>query len=80
MAWFILLSTVAGYGLYWLCLRQSSVTHVGSLICLTPPVTMIWAWLMFAEPIAPAAVAGFVVCMLGVVLTRISPATASESA
>ena len=42
VAWFILFSTIGGYGLYWLCLRRSSATRVGSLIYLTPPVTMIW--------------------------------------
>ncbi len=70
IAWFILFSTIAAYGLYWLCLRRTTATRVGSLIYLTPPVTMIWAWAMFAEPLAPMAVTGFAVCLLGVGLTR----------
>lgn len=40
VAWFILFSTVGEYGLYWLCLRKSTATRVGSLIYLTPPVTI----------------------------------------
>ncbi len=70
LAWFILFSTIGGYGLYWLCLRRSSATRVGSLIYLTPPVTMIWGWLMFSETITIAAVIGFFICMTGVFLTR----------
>lgn len=70
VAWFILFSTIGGYGLYWLCLRTSTATRVGSLIYLTPPVTMIWGWLMFSEKITIAAVIGFVICIAGVFLTR----------
>ncbi|MCM2439424.1 DMT family transporter [Agrobacterium vitis] len=70
VAWFILFSTIGGYGLYWLCLRKSTATRVGSLIYLTPPVTMIWGWLMFSEPITTLAVVGFVICIVGVMLTR----------
>lgn len=78
VAWFILFSTIGGYGLYWLCLRRSSATRVGSLIYLTPPVTMIWGWLMFSETITIAAVIGFFICMTGVFLTR--PATSVRRA
>lgn len=70
VAWFILFSTIGGYGLYWLCLRRSTATRVGSLIYLTPPVTMIWGWLMFSEPITTPAIIGFVVCIVGVLMTR----------
>lgn len=70
VAWFVLFSTLGGYGLYWLCLRRSSAVRVGSLIYLTPPVTMLWAWAQFGEPLAPAAVAGFLLCLGGVALAR----------
>ena len=78
VAWFIFFSTLGGYGLYWLCLRRSTATRVGSLIYLTPPVTMIWGWLMFSEAITAGAVIGFVICIVGVVLTR--PATSARRA
>jgi drug/metabolite transporter (DMT)-like permease len=67
--WFVLLSTFGGYGLYWACLKRTSATRVSSLIYLTPPVTMVWAWLMFGETLSAAAVAGLVVCFCGVTLT-----------
>lgn len=70
IAWFVLFSTVAAYGLYWLCLKRSTATRVGSLIYLTPPVTMIWAWTMFSEALSFAAVIGFAFCLVGVALAR----------
>lgn len=68
--WFVLFSTIGAYGFYWLCLRQMRATHVASLIYLTPPVIMIWAWLMFGEEIQPLAVVGFLICIVGVGLAR----------
>lgn len=70
VAWFVLFSTVLAYGLYWLCLRRSTATRVGSLIYLTPPVTMVWAWAMFGEALSPVALIGFAICLLGVGLAR----------
>lgn len=70
VAWFIFFSTFAGYGLYWLCLRRTTATRVSSLIYLTPPVTMIWAWAMFGEAAGPTAFGGFALCLLGVALSR----------
>lgn len=68
--WFVLFSTIGGYGLYWLCLRWSSATRVGSLIYLTPPVTMGWAWAMFGDPLTPAALVGAILCLVGVALVQ----------
>ncbi|WP_426153341.1 DMT family transporter [Pseudomonas sp. DC3000-4b1] len=50
--WTVGLSTLGGYGLYWLCLRRSSGTRVASVLYLSPPITMIWAWAMFGEPLS----------------------------
>jgi drug/metabolite transporter (DMT)-like permease len=69
-AWFIILPTFGGFGLYWLLLRRSPATRVASLIYFTPPVTMVWAWLMFREPLYPAGLLGLAICFLGVALTR----------
>jgi len=68
--WFILFSTIGAYGLYWICLRRATATRVSSLIYLTPPVTILWAWLMFGDAILPSTLFGFAICMMGVLLTR----------
>ncbi|MFC4350394.1 DMT family transporter [Fodinicurvata halophila] len=68
--WFILFSTLGGYGLYWTCLARTSATRVSSLIYLTPPVTTLWAFVMFDQPITLGAVAGFLICLAGVRLAK----------
>lgn len=70
VAWFVVFSTFGGYGFYWLNLKVSGVTRVSSLIYLTPPTTMVWAYLMFGESIGPLAIPGLVVCLVGVFLAR----------
>jgi drug/metabolite transporter (DMT)-like permease len=66
--WFVVFSTFGGYGFYWLNLKLSGVARVSSLIYLTPPTTMVWAYLMFGEGIGPLAVVGLVICFGSVLL------------
>ncbi|QOZ33231.1 DMT family transporter [Bradyrhizobium sp. CCBAU 53421] len=66
--WFVVVTTGAGYGLYWLCLRQSTASHVARLTYLTPPVTAVWAYLMFGEPTTVSATLGLLVCVVAVFL------------
>ena len=73
VAWAIVFSTGGAYGLYYLCLQRTSAVRVGSLIYLTPPVTMVWAWLMFGQPLTLFAIAGFVICIVGVWLAQARP-------
>jgi drug/metabolite transporter (DMT)-like permease len=70
VAWFVVFSTFGGYGFYWLNLKLSSVARVSSLIYLTPPTTMVWAYLMFGERVGLLAVIGLVICFGGVLLAR----------
>lgn len=50
--WTALLSSLGGYGLYWLCLSRSNPTRVASVLYLSPGVTLLWAWCMFDEPLS----------------------------
>ena len=70
VAWLIGFSTIGAYGCYWLTLRRTTLTHLSSLIYLTPPTTMLWAWLMFGDPVAPRALLGVAVCALAVALVH----------
>lgn len=65
--WVVLLSTVGGYGFYWLSLRRDGVTRTSALIYLTPPTTVLWAYAMFGEAPGAGAIAGMLVCVAGVV-------------
>lgn len=66
--WLVVLATFGGYGLYYLCLRKSSPARVSSVLYLSPPVTMVWAWAMFAEPLSWVMVIGLVVSLAGIVI------------
>ncbi|UJW34305.1 DMT family transporter [Saccharothrix sp. AJ9571] len=68
IAWLVLLSTFGGYGFYWLNLRRSSVTSVSSLLYLTPPTTMLAAFLFFGETLDVRGLLGVAVCALAVFL------------
>ena len=69
MAWLVLIATFATYSLYYTALRMFPAAKVSAAIYLSPPVTMLWAWALFAEPLTPAMFAGLAVTLAGVWLT-----------
>jgi len=64
--WTAGLSSLGGYGLYWLCLRRSTPTRVASVLYLSPAVTLLWAWGMFDEPLSGMILFGTAVSGVGV--------------
>ncbi|MGK9175879.1 DMT family transporter [Yokenella regensburgei] len=64
--WTVGLSTFGGYGLYWLCLKRSSPTRVASVLYLSPPITLLWAWAMFDEPLSWQMAFGMVISAIGI--------------
>lgn len=59
-------STIGGYGLYWLCLKRSTPTRVASVLYLSPALTLLWAWAMFGEPLSWLMGLGTVISGLGI--------------
>lgn len=76
--WLVIVPTFGGYSLYYLALRRSSPARVTAVLYLSPPVTMIWAWLMFNEPLSYAMVVGLMVSLAGIVVVAKSNPTAHE--
>jgi drug/metabolite transporter (DMT)-like permease len=70
VGWAVVFSTLGGYGFYYLCLMRSGTVRTSSLIYLTPPVTLVWAWLMFGQPMSLYTIIGLVLCLVGVALAR----------
>ncbi len=64
--WTAGLATLGGYGLYWVCLNRSSPTRVASVLYLSPGVTLLWAWVMFDEPLSAWMVLGTAVSAVGI--------------
>ena len=74
IAWLVLFSTFFCYGIYYVSLRLYAAAQVGSVLYLSPPVTMLWAWLIFDEPLSTLMFLGLAVTLFGVWLTSSRPA------
>jgi len=69
MIWLVLIATFAAYSVYYTSLRLFPVAQVSAAIYLSPPVTMLWAWALFSEPLTTAMFVGLAVTLVGVWLT-----------
>lgn len=77
MAWLILIATFMTYAVYYTSLRWFSVAKVSAAIYLSPPVTMIWAWVLFNEPLTLIIFIGMAVTLVGVLITSQSQPAAA---
>lgn len=66
--WLVFVATFASWGLFYLALRKFSAARVTAVLYLSPPVTMIWAFIMFGEPLSWAMVLGLIVSLIGIVI------------
>lgn len=74
--WLVFVATFGAWSLYYLALRKSSPARVTAILYLSPPVTMIWAWVMFGEPLSWAMAAGLLVSLVGIlIVARAQPLT-----
>lgn len=71
MAWLILAVSLGAYGLMWLLLRRIDATRVASLFYFGPPVTMVMAWIAFADVLWITDVIGLSVAAFGVLLVHV---------
>jgi drug/metabolite transporter (DMT)-like permease len=66
VVWTVALSTLGGYGLYWICLRRATATRVASVLYLSPPLTLLLAWALFDEPLSWLMALGMAVSAVGI--------------
>lgn len=66
VVWVVVLSTIGGYGCYLGVLRRVGPTRTSTLLYLTPPVTMLWAYAMFGDPIGVRTWGGLALCAIAV--------------
>ena len=66
--WLVFVAPFGAWGLYYLALRHTSAARVTTILYLSPPVTMVWAWLMFNEPLSWAMAVGLVISLVGIVI------------
>ena len=78
--WLVFVATFGAWTLYYIALKKSSATRVTAVLYLSPPVTMLWAWLVFDEPLSWAMAGGLLVSLLGIVIiARASKSITSHS-
>jgi drug/metabolite transporter (DMT)-like permease len=70
LGWLVLVLSFGAVWLLYFLIRRVPVTRVASLFYLTPPVTALMAWALFNERLAPPALLGMTVCVLGVFLVN----------
>ncbi|OYU16839.1 MAG: EamA family transporter [Rhodobacteraceae bacterium PARR1] len=68
IGWLVLVATFAGYGLYYLCLARYAPARVTSVLYLSPPVTMLWAAMLWDEPLTALMAFGTALTLAGVML------------
>ncbi|NNA56438.1 DMT family transporter [Pseudomonas koreensis] len=66
--WLVVFSTFGGYGFYWLCLQRFSMQRISGALFLTPPVTLLWAWLQFGDQLSVSAMLGSGLTLVGLPL------------
>lgn len=69
MVWLVLIATFLAYAVYYTMIQMFPVAKVSAAIYLSPPVTMIWAWMLFSEPLTGIMFIGLGVTLVGVWLT-----------
>ncbi|MGX1177960.1 drug/metabolite transporter (DMT)-like permease [Pseudomonas sp. IAP-CY TE4608] len=70
VAWLTLFSTFIAYLSLWILLTKLSATRVSALVYLEPPVTLLWAALMFGDAIHWTTYVGIAVVATGLAITR----------
>lgn len=71
--WLVIFSTFGGYGFYWLCLQRFSMQRISGALFLTPPVTLLWAWMQFGDPLSVSALLGIGLTLVGLPLLGRAP-------
>ncbi len=66
--WLVFIATFGAWGLYYIALQKSSPARVTAVLYVSPPVTMLWAWAVFNEPLSWAMAIGFLVSLAGIAI------------
>jgi drug/metabolite transporter (DMT)-like permease len=70
LGWLVFVLSFGAIWLLYFLIRRAAATRVVSLFYLTPPVTALMAWLLFDERLAPLALVGMAICVVGVFLVN----------
>jgi drug/metabolite transporter (DMT)-like permease len=64
------LGTAVAFGLYFWMLKNSSVVLMSMITFITPPLALIWGWVILAESITSFLVIGLICILAGIFIVR----------
>jgi drug/metabolite transporter (DMT)-like permease len=70
LSYLVLVLSLGAIWLFYYLIRRTEATRVTSLFYLVPPATALMAWALFNERLAPVALFGMAVCVVGVFLVN----------
>ncbi len=70
LAWLVIVLSIGTVSLLYLLLRRGAAAKIASLFYLVPPVTALFAWLLFGETLGALALAGMALAAAGVALVQ----------
>lgn len=74
LLWLVFVLSIGAISLLMLLIKRGEAARTASLFYLVPPVTALFAWLLFDERLGPLALAGMAVVAVGVALVMRRPA------
>ncbi len=66
LLWSVVALSIGAMFLLYTLIRKNAATHVSSLMYLTPPLTALLAWVLFAETLTVTGLAGMLLAVAGV--------------
>jgi drug/metabolite transporter (DMT)-like permease len=70
VAYLVLVLSFGAIWLFYFLIRRTATSRVVSLLYLMPPLTALMSWLLFDERLAPFALLGMAICVVGVALVN----------
>lgn len=70
LAWLVIVLSIGTVSLLYLLLRRGAAAKIASLFYLVPPVTALFAWMLFGETLGTMALAGMGLVAVGVALVQ----------
>ena len=70
VAYLVLVLSFGAIWLFYFLIRRTALSRVVSLLYLMPPLTALMSWALFGERLAPFALVGMAICVIGVALVN----------
>jgi drug/metabolite transporter (DMT)-like permease len=77
--WLAFVATFGAWGLYYMALRRFTPARVTAILYASPPLTLVWAWAMFDEPMSISILLGLFISLAGFAIFATSQKAANHA-